>query len=79
MQLNIHIPTLLKKSAPILKYVAIAIPVIYLFLGGVSGFLSGLLVGALFLIISFLCDAVVELYAQIELLQSKDSSPSGET
>lgn len=73
MTVDISIPRLLQKAAPVLKYGSIAIIILYVFLGGIAGLISGLVIAAVCWIIAFLCDAVTELYAEVERLRSKDT------
>ena len=75
MTVDISIPRLLAKAAPILKYGSIAVLIFYVIFGAVAGLVYGLVVAALCWIIAFLCDAVVELYAEVEKLRVGDIPP----
>ncbi len=74
MTISVSLPKLLRKASPAFRCGGTTACLLYIFLGGISGLISGLLTLALCWIISFLCDAVVELYEQIERLKKKQEA-----
>ena len=74
MSVSISLPKLLRKASPAFRCVGITACLLYVFQSGLAGLVSGLITVALCWIISFLCDAVVELYEQVEQLLSKQES-----
>ena len=76
MTVELSIPKILSKASPVLKYGSIAVLVLYTLLGAVAGLIYGLVVAGLCWIIAFLCDAVVELYAEVERLRKGNNADS---
>ena len=74
MTVSVSLPKLLRKASPAFRCGGTTACLLYIFLGGISGLVSGLIIFALCWVISFLCDAVVELYEQVEQLQSKQET-----
>ena len=74
MTLSFSVPTVLSKAAPIFRYGSIAVLIFLTLLGGISGFIYGLVYAAFCWIISLLCDAVADLYKQVEQLMQKSES-----
>ena len=72
MKINVSMPKLLAKAAPIIRILAIimvVVAIISLF-SSPGGFITGLIYAAFLYVISILCDCVVELYGKVEELSA---------
>jgi membrane associated rhomboid family serine protease len=73
MKINVSMPKLLAKAAPIIRVLAIimvVVAIISLF-SSLGGFITGLVYAAFLYVISILCDCVVELYSKVGELTNR--------